>query len=187
MNPQDCLNLLTGPADHRAKMEAARSLATLVKESQVMDVLCKAAVTTTHRGLRDVLLDVLKANPAGACKRFSDIALQAKDPAKRKHALTNLRLLDCREAKQAVIGGLYDPVASVRKAAAMSAVGYGDRSVHMALEHYFESRRFEHVLSLIINGMNAILNKVKRPMGADSPAAKAPTRVSDILPDGRSR
>lgn len=159
MNLQRCLNQLLGPADHREKMDIARRLESFTDDSQVMDVLCTTAVYTDHHGLREVLLDVLKTNPTGATVRFSDYALWSKDPLTRRHALINLSLMGCREAKNAVISGLCDPDASVRKAAAMNAGLYDDQSMHMALDHYFEKHRFELTLSFIEDGFDALSNR----------------------------
>ena len=156
MDLQHCLDQLMGLSDNQTKMETARRLETFTDNSKVMDVLCTAAVYTDHHGLREVLLDVLKNNPAGAYVRFSDYALWSKDPVARKHALVNLSLMGCREAKNAVISGLYDPDASVRKAAAMSAGLYDDKNVQLVLEHYFETHRLELTFSFISGGLNAM-------------------------------
>ena len=112
---------IIGLSEVREKISAARALASFTDDAQVTAALCETAVYTTSHRLREVLIDVLKSNPAGACLRFSDYALWAPVPSCRKWALVNLSLLDCREAKEAVIGGLSDPDAAVRKAAAMNA------------------------------------------------------------------
>lgn len=149
MDLEHCLNQLMGLADNSTKIDIAMRLEAFTANSRVMDVLCTAAVYTDHHDLREVLLDVLKTNAAGAYRRFSDYALWSKDPVARKYALMNLSLMGCREAKDAVISGLYDPDVSVRKAAAMSAGLYEDKSVHLALEHYFGNKRLELTLSCI--------------------------------------
>ncbi len=154
MDLQDCLNQMMSLADNHTKIEIARRLKAFTAESRVMDVLCTAAVYTDHHELREVLLEVLKTNSAGAAIRFSDYALWSKDPLARRHALMNLGLMGCRDAKNAVISGLYDPDASVRKAAAMSAGLYDDNGVHKALEHYFEHNRLELTFSLLDSGPN---------------------------------
>ena len=164
MNLQHCLNQLMSLADNQKKMETARRLESFTDNTKVMDVLCTAAVYTDHYGLREVLLDVLKNNLAGAYARFSDYALWSKDPVARKHALMNLNLMGCREAIDAVISGLYDPNASVRKAAAMSAGLYDDKNVQIALEHYFETHRFELTFAFIGDGMRSMS---KRPECSD--------------------
>lgn len=152
MDLQHNLNQLMGFEDNHTKIDIARRLEAFTDDSRVMDVLCTAAVYTDHHELREVLLDVLKTNPAGAFTRFSDCALWSKDPVARKHALINLSLMGCREATDAVISGIYDPDASVRQAAAMSAGLYDDKSVRLALENYFENHRFELTLSFIADG-----------------------------------
>ena len=156
MDLQQSLNQLMGLTDNHTKMETARRLKAYTDDSQVMNVLCTTAVYTDHHGLRETLLDVLKANSAGAYMRFSDYALWSKDPVARRHALVNLSLMGCQVAKDAVISGLYDPDASVRKAAALSAGLYDDQGVYMALEHYFEKHRFELTRSFIAEGFGVM-------------------------------
>ena len=177
MDLQQRLNQLMGPTDNRTKMKIARRLRAFTGDSQVMDVLCTTAVYTDHHELRDVLLDVLKADPAGACVRFSDYARWAQDPVARAHALMNLGLMGCRGAKDAVINGLYDPDAAVRKAAAMSAGLYDDRSVLLALEHYFESSRFDLTLSFFADGLRLLRRKAARPDNDDLPGMTAIEQV----------
>jgi HEAT repeat protein len=93
--------------------------------------------------------------------RFSDYALWSKDPVARKHALMNLSLMGCRHAKDAVISGLYDPDASVRRAAAMSAGLYDDKGVHMALEHYFEKHRYDLTVSFVDGGLEYLGKRLR--------------------------
>jgi hypothetical protein len=176
MNLQHCLNQLMSLADNQTKMETARRLESFTDNTKVMDVLCTAAVYTDHHGLREVLLDVLKNNPAGAYARFSDYALWSKDPVARKHALMNLNLMGCRVAIDAVISGLYDPDASVRKAAAMSAGLYDDKNVQMVLEHYFETHRFELTFSFITGGLDLMRKKAEHHDTEDLPDMAAYTQ-----------
>ena len=167
MHFQDDLNLLMGFAENRKKIDIARRMEPFTDDSRVMDVLCTTAIYTDHHALREVLLDVLKTNPAGAFVRFSDYALWSKDPVARKHALINLSLMGCRKAQDAVISGLYDPDASVRQAAAMSAGLYDDIGVRAALERYFENHWFELTLSFIADGVDAIRKRTRRSDAAE--------------------
>jgi hypothetical protein len=149
------------PGDHRT-IQAARMLASCTDDHQVMDALCEAAVSTTSHKVREVLIDVLKTNPAGACRRFSDYALWSDHPSCRKWALVNLSLMACRSAKNAVISGLSDPDASVRKAAALNTGLYDDKDVLDAQERYFEKHRFGLTLSFIGDGIAALKTKSDR-------------------------
>jgi hypothetical protein len=67
-------------------------------------------------------------------------------------------LLGSKTAKNAVISGLHDPDASVRRAAAMSTGLYDDKDVLDALERYFERHRFGLTLSFIGDGIAALKN-----------------------------
>lgn len=154
MNLDDYLDQLNWPGDTPANIEAAHSLEAFTDDSRVMDVLCAAAVHTDSHTLREVLLKVLKTNTAGAYARFSDVALWSKKPLERKHALMILSLMGCGSAKNAVISGLYDPDASVRKAAAMNVGLYDDKDVKHSLERYFERHGYDLTLALIAEGSN---------------------------------
>lgn len=163
MNYDTHINRLLNPLDNAGAIDAARMLADSTNNSRVMDALCAAAVCTDSHKLRDVLIDVLKTNRAGACIRFSDDALWSKNPMVRKWALVNLSLLRCRDAKNAVISGLYDVDADVRKAAALNTGLYDDTDVQDALERYFENHRLDLTLSLIAGGLNGTRNNGRHP------------------------
>lgn len=184
MSLHDYLNLMTGQSTNLQKIGAAHCLEPFTHDSQVMDALCEAAVSTTSHRVRDVLIDVMKTNPTGACIRFSHDALWSKNPAVRKWALVNMSLLGCHEAKHAVINGLHDPDASVRKAAALNAGLYADKEVQNALERYFETHRFDLTLAFIADGFNAIRNKPLRPENDDASRLAVKTRRTDALPEG---
>lgn len=162
MNIQQHIDQLISPTDSLRKIEAARCLAPYTDDSHVMDMLCAEAVYTTSNSVREVLIDVLKTNPAGAYQRFSNEALWSKNPAVRKWALANLSLMGCREAKNAVISGLHDPDGSVRKAAALSTGLYMDTDMQNEFEHFFEKHRFDLALSFIADGLKAIRNGARR-------------------------
>jgi len=154
MELQPFINQLVNPADDTQAIEAARALETFTDDARVMDALCTAAVRTDNYKLRETLIEVLKTNPAGASIRFSDNALWSQNPTVRKWALVNLCLMRCRDAKDAVISGLYDVDASVRKAAAMNTGLYNDTDVQGALELYFANYQLDLTLSLIADGLN---------------------------------
>ncbi len=155
MNRQHDIDTLAGPSNDLEKIDAARRLSLYTHENRVMNALCAAAVRTDSRRLRDVLIEALRSNVAGACMRFSDDALWSQDPGIRKWALVNLGLLGCREATNAVISGLYDPDPTVRKAAAMNAGLYEDQRVQAAMTHFFERYRLDLTLAFISDGLNA--------------------------------
>ncbi|BBO81435.1 HEAT repeat domain-containing protein [Desulfosarcina ovata] len=150
MKLQFLISQLIDPEDTHRTITAVRRLSAFVDDSQVMDALCALAVRTIRYCVREAVIDVLKANPAGAGMRLSDYVLWSKIPSVRKWALVSLGLMRWRDAKDAVISGLYDPDASVRQAAAMSSTGlYDDSDVQAALEHYFANHRLDSPLSFI--------------------------------------
>lgn len=152
-----CISCLAGDGKESQRIAAARRLSHLTEDPEVMDALCATAVRTVDYRLREVLIGILKASPAGASMRFIDYAMWASIPAVRQFALLNLSLLECRDAKFAVINGLRDPDASVRRAAALNAGLYKDQGVINALEHYFERHRFSLTASFAKEGIWAFL------------------------------
>lgn len=136
MQVQQSINQIIASSETGEKIEAARNLTPFLHEPRVMEALCEAALTTTSQRLRHVLIDVLRSRSDEAYKRFSDEALWSKSPTVRKWALVNLRMMECRDAKNAVISGLYDPDASVREAAMQNVELYADNGVRMAFDYY---------------------------------------------------
>jgi len=164
MNVQEYIDQTYDPMDGCQKIEAARALSPYTDQPRVMDALCEAAVNTTDYAVREAIVNVLKVhNPAGASMRFADTALWSSNPVARKWALANLSLLGCRDAKDAVISGLYDPDPAVRKAAAMNAGLYADEGVKMALDHYMQNHRLDLSLSLIADRLQSLRNRIARP------------------------
>lgn len=140
MQIQQILRRMVDDSETTAKIKGAYGLMPFVHDSRVLDVLCEAAVTTTRHRFRCALIDILKGNAAGACKRFSDDVLWSKNPTARKWALVNLSLMGCKDAKNAVISGLYDPDATVREAAALNVGLYADETVQAVFDRYFEAQ-----------------------------------------------
>jgi hypothetical protein len=127
-------------------MAAAHRIRQVATDSSVLDLLCKAAVETKHYDVREALIDILKNNREKANKRFIDYALHSPNANRRRWALINLSLMECRTAKKAVLEGLKDPQKKARIAAALDAGLYGDQEVLAALEHFFTTNRFACVL-----------------------------------------
>jgi len=109
-----------------------------VSKSYVLDHLCKVAVETDFFDVREALIETLKDNADEANRRFIGYAIQSTDPSKRRRALMNLSLMECRNAKEAILQGLRDSFIEVRIAAAFYAGFYDDEDVLTALEHFFE-------------------------------------------------
>lgn len=156
MERQDHIDQLYAMADGRQTIQSARALAGYTDDARVMDALCAAAIYTRSHRVREALISVLKNNPAGACMRFAKDAQFSANSSRRKWALVNLSLMGCREANDAVINGLKDADASVRRAAALSTGLYADKDMLSAQERYFENNRFGLTLSFISEGLAAL-------------------------------
>jgi hypothetical protein len=180
MDLQPYFEELNGPSKTKNKIQIIHFLAPLVKDPKVMDVFCDAAISTTDHHLRTVVIDTLKENPAGASSRFSHTALHSNDPVKRKWALVNLSLMGCNDAPDAVINGLNDAHASVRKAAAMSTGLYQDKVVNNAFERYFEMNRFGLTVSCISNGIRKLREKIQFTQNDRTVKGPADTRQSEL-------
>ena len=167
MNLQPYIQQLVNLADADQAIDAARALAGATNNAEVMDALCLAAVRTDSHKLRETLIEVLETNSAGACVRFSNDALWSQNPTVRKWALVNLSLMRCRDAKDAVISGLYDVDAAVRMAAAINTGLYDDADVKAALDFYFEHHRLDLALSMITDGFGRLSGTSCHPEDED--------------------
>ena len=152
MDRRELLNLLNEVSEDQLKINAIRHSSPHINDAKVLDVLCREALETDSHHVRNALIQTLKGNPEEANRRFSQIALCAKDPTHRRWALINLSLMECRDAKEAVMQGLRDPRRSVRIAAAFNTGLYDDRDVVNAFEMFFERNRFMLVLDGLCQG-----------------------------------
>jgi hypothetical protein len=139
------------------KIGIIRQLGPYINDAKVLDALCREAIETDSHRVRDALIQMLKGNPVEANRRFSQIAICANYPAHRRWALINLSLMECRDAKEAVIQGLRDMHRSVQIAAAFNTGLYDDREVVNALELFFERNRFWLVLDGLRQAGNPLL------------------------------
>jgi hypothetical protein len=92
-----------------------------------------------------------------------ETVVNATNHTVREAIIDILKTHNCREAKDAVISGLYDPDADVRKAAAMNAGLYADENVKEALEQYMHNHRLDLSLSLIADRLKSIRNRTGLP------------------------
>jgi HEAT repeat protein len=158
MERQAHIDQLYAMSDDRQTIQSARALAGYTDDARVMDALCSAAIYTKSQRVREVLISVLKNNPAGACMRFAEDAQFSANSGRRKWALVNLSLMGCRQANDAVINGLKDADASVRRAAALSTGLYADKKTLRAQERYFENNRFGLTIAFIGEGLAALID-----------------------------
>jgi len=165
MDKRSLINLVNTVSEDHLKINAIRPSSPHIKDAKVLDALCREAIETDNHRFREALIQILKGNPDEANRRFSQIALCAKDPTHRRWALINLSLMECRDAKEAVMQGLRDTHRSVRIAAAFNTGLYNDSDVVNAFEMFFECNRF----SLALDGLRQaakpllpLINKVKK-------------------------
>ena len=165
MDKRSLINLVNTVSEDHLKINAIRQSGPYIRDAKVLDALCREAIETDSHRFREALIKTLKGNPDEANRRFSQIAMCAKNPAHRRWALINLSLMECRDAKEAVTQGLRDTHRSVRIAAAFNTGLYDDRDVVNAFEIFFERNRF----SLALDGVRQaakpllpIINKVKK-------------------------
>ena len=149
MNKLELMIRLNEVSEDHFKVDAIRQLGPYIEDPKVLDALCREAIETDSHRVREALIKTLKANPEEANRRFSRIAICAKNPTHRRWALINLSLMECCYAKEAVMQGLQDTHRSVRFAAAFNAGLYYDSDVVNALELFFERHRFLLVLDSV--------------------------------------
>ena len=168
MNKLELVKLLNEVSEDHLKVDAIRQLGLYIKDSKVLDVLCCEAVATERPRVRDALIRTLKGNPEETNRRFSRIAICAKNPTHRRWALINLSLMECCYAKEAVMQGLRDTHRSVRFAAAFNAGLYYDSDVVNALELFFERNRFILVIDSVRRAgkfLSPLIKKLKKIYG----------------------
>jgi hypothetical protein len=149
MNKRSLMNLVNTASKDHLKINRIRQSDPYIKDPKFLDRLCREAIETDNHRFREALIKTLKGNPEEANRRFSQVALCAKDPAHRRWALINLSLMECRNAREAVMQGLRDTHRSVRIAAAFNTGLYDDSDMVNAFEIFFERNRF----SLVADGL----------------------------------
>ncbi len=162
MDKLDLMNLLNEVSEDHLKINAIHRLGPHIKDAKVLDALCHEAIETVSPCVRDELIRTLKNNRARRTDDFSRIAICAKDPTHRRWALINLSLMECDDAKEAVIQGLRDTHRSVRFAAAFNTGLYYDSDVVNALEMFFERNRFLLVLDGLCQAGKPLLPLIKK-------------------------
>lgn len=106
--------------------------------------------------MRAVIIETLREKSAEAAVRFSDLAGNAENPKTRKRAFVCLRLLESRNAKEAVIQGLTDTDPSVRIAAAYNAGLYPDIEFIRAFESFLERSRWSIAMEMVREAVRSV-------------------------------
>jgi predicted GTPase len=81
--------------------------------------------------------------------------MHARRSEVRKWALVNLSLMECIDAKEAVINGLRDKSKAVQSAAALNIGLYHDSDFQKEVERFFNKNRLEYVIFNLSHQDNA--------------------------------
>ena len=162
MDKRSLINLINTVSEDPLKIDAIRRIGPSINDPDVLDELCREAIETDNHRVREALIKTLKGNEDEANRRFAVTASCAKNPTHRRWALINLSLMECRDAKNAVMQGLQDPHRSVRIAAAFHAGLYCDSDALNAFELFFERDRPLLVIDGVCQAVKPLLPLMKK-------------------------
>ncbi|MFZ0131558.1 MAG: hypothetical protein WAK95_03375 [Desulfobacterales bacterium] len=143
-------------------LDSVQELERLTVDADFINVLCSMSVESVSHELRTEIIKMLQSNEVDANEWFKDCALKSPKSSCRRWALINLSLMQCKTAKVAVLKGLKDRCRKVRIAAAFNAGLYRDDDVLTALEHYFETERFDFAWDIITDEVKKLIGKRKK-------------------------
>lgn len=128
----------------------------------MIEKLCDVAINTLDHEERCVILDVLKTQYLEkASDRFADYAANGTD-RQRRWAFVNLSLIECGTKRDLVLKGLKDPVASVRRSAALNVGLYNDDVFLKGIIDYFETQRHDMLQELVVQASAKIIQRLKK-------------------------
>lgn len=137
MEKQQWLDRLRDHGSISTRIGAACELVQYLDDSEVVDCLCRVAATTQSRQLRKEIVMTLRYNPREVGRKLGDLAVDHPAASCRRQAFFLLSELDCRDAGEAIMKGLEDPIGSVRRAAAFNAGLYTDPEMVAAFRGFF--------------------------------------------------
>lgn len=146
MNKLRLVHTLRSDCSHANKLSAARQLQAHLCDIDVIRALCFESIKTDSHKLRACIIGILKNRSHIANKCFAYIATHGRRTAVRKWALVNLSLMECNDAKEAVIKGLKDTSKAVQGAAALNIGLYHDPEFQKEVERFFKKNRLEYVI-----------------------------------------
>lgn len=161
MKKHRLIHTLRCDSDCAKKLSAARQLQMHLCDIDVIRALCFESIKTDSHKLRACIIGILKKRSHIANECFAYIAIHAKRTEVRKWALVNLSLMECAEAKEAVIKGLRDASQAVQSAAALSIGLYHDPEFQKEVECFFEKKRLEYIIFNLYHRDNVF----NEPMG----------------------
>ena len=160
MNKHQLVHTLRCDSGHAEKISAARQLQAHLCDIDVIRALCFESIKTDSHKLRACIIGILKNRSHLANKCFAYIAMHARRTGVRKWALVNLSLMECVDAKEAVIKGLSDTSKAVQSAAALNIGLYHDPEFQKEVERFFKKNRLEYVIFNLCHRDNVFNNSV---------------------------
>ena len=157
------IHTLRCDGDHAEKLSAARQLQAHLCDIDVIRALCFESIKTDSHKLRACIIGILKNRSHIANRCFAYIAVHGRRTAVRKWALVNLSLMECNDAKEAVIKGLRDTSKAVQGAAALNIGLYHDPEFQKEVERFFKKNRLEYVIFNLCHRDNGF----NKPMGME--------------------
>lgn len=159
-NKHRLIHTLRCDSAHAEKLSAARQLQAHLCDIDVIRALCFESIKTDSHKLRACIIGVLKNRSRLANKCFAYIAIHSRRTEVRKWALVNLSLMECVDAKEAVINGLKDTSKAVQSAAALNIGLYHDPEFQKEVEHFFKKNRLEYVVFNLCHQDNVFNNSI---------------------------
>jgi hypothetical protein len=128
----------------------------------LIEKLCVVAIETMDNEVRCAILDLLKTQfVKKASDLFADYAANGTD-RQRKWAFVNLSLIECGTKRDHILKGLKDPVASVRRSAALNVGLYHDDVFVSGIVDYFENQRRDLLRELVIRASEKVIQRLRK-------------------------
>lgn len=138
MRKHTLIAILFGDTDELQKVSAAKQLEAYLSDTDVVLALCIVTLQTESHRLRSAIIKILKNIEKRVNPYFARVAMRAKSASLRKWALVNLSLMECKNAKPAVMSGLKDSSSLVQQAAVLNIGLYRDTDFLKEVEKFFE-------------------------------------------------
>ena len=162
MDKQSLIDRINEHSEERSKIDVIGKLTPFVDEVDVLAALCREAVETDSHHVRETVIKALKGNPEAANRRFCWMARCSENPIHRRWALICLSLMECRNAKAAILQGLNDSHRSVRVAAVFHVGLYSDPDLLNAFELFFERDRPLFVMEGVCEAVKPFVPLMKK-------------------------
>lgn len=144
MNIQTLLDQLKDSSNEATQINAVQELKSVLEKDCVLETLCRTAVGPVGAKVREAILAALQPTAEKANGWFVAAARDARHAARRRLALLNLSLMECRsaESREVILQGLKDPDEAIQHAAALCAGFFDDTQFLTEVERFLERNRF---------------------------------------------